>query len=238
MSQMKVSELASIVNSMHKDVLLRSVDQKVAERYAQLMLDGVKFPPILVGKYPASEKYGDVAIVDGIHRIIAAQAAKIEELPVKIESYTSLPQMLADMYVANQEHGLPVSDGERNKRIELLRKQGWKLADIAKAFHLSTASIDRIVKGSQGEGKSGPKGANKSAGQKTAEPKKPKALLTMMQKLNTEFARKRPNTIADFCAYLTPATDTETEGELDEELFSVVDELYGWLATIRKEVNS
>lgn len=198
---MKVAELTELINE--KISLRKPNPAKIAE-YAERMLAGVTFPPVIVGHWPKSEKYGDSGIVDGMHRLAAAYAAKLDSIPSESKKFETLEAALLYMYEANMAHGLPVTEGQRNSRIKLIRQIDPKLTldKIAKQFGLSTASVDRIVKDKQGEGKSGPKGANASKGHKSQESLKGKAFVSLMERLDFTFKKARP--VAELIDYLNP----------------------------------
>ena len=198
MLRMKVEELDKLLNA---SVKLRNVNETMVSTYADRMTAGVEFPPVILGRYPKSEKYGDSAIIDGVHRITAAKAAGLKDLRVDEIHYKTLTEALADMYVRNMAHGLPVTEGQRNARITLLRAQGMKLEQIAKLFGLGKSSIDRIVKGTQGEGKSGLKtGTKRSAAHKDLEPLKPKTFFNYLDRINTTIqSREAYNALENYC---------------------------------------
>lgn len=233
---MNLKELAQHVN---ESIKLRNPNANKVQEYAEKMEAGAVFPPIEIGYWPKSEKYGESGIVDGIHRLIAATQAKLTDFPTVSKKFQSLEEVLTYMYTANMAHGLPVTDNQRNHRIQLLKKMDPKLniEKIGKMFHLGKSSIDRILKGEQGEGKSGPKGANKSAGQGTQDPMKASALLKSIARLNTEFLRKRPNQYVELAGYLSPVTKDHEDGELDKERFAEVEALIAHLEAVVKLVS-
>lgn len=198
---MKVAEITELINE--KISLRKPNPAKIAE-YTERMLAGAIFPSVIIGRWPKSEKYGDTGIVDGLHRLAAAHAAKLDSLPTETREFESLEAALLYMYEANMAHGLPVNEEQRNSRIKLIRQIDPKstLDKIAKQFGLSTASVDRIVKGQQGEGKSGPKGANASKGHKSQQPLKGKAFVSLMQRLDFTFKKARP--VIELIDYLNP----------------------------------
>ena len=232
---MLLSELEKHVN---ESIKLRSPNKGKTEEYAERMEAGVTFPPIVIGHWPKSEKYGESGIVDGIHRLIAATLAKRTEFPTETKKFQSLEEALVYAYTANMAHGLPVTESQRNSRIQLLRKIDPKLTleKIGKQFGLGKSSVDRIIKGDQGEGKPGPKGASKSTGQKTAEPKKASGLYKLMTTLNEEFQRKRPNQLVEMRAYLTPSTKEHPDGEVDKERCATIAELTHYLTILLKDL--
>lgn len=204
---MRVAELTELINE--KISLRKPNPAKIAE-YAERMLAGVTFPPVIVGHWPKSEKYGDSGIVDGMHRLAAAHAAKLDSIPSETKKFDSLEAALVYMYEANMAHGLPVTEGQRNVRIKLIRQIDPKLTldKIAKQFGLSTASVDRIIKGAQGEGKSGPKGANNNKAHSTQKPLKGKSFLTALERVQASFKTARQ--VNELIDYLNPQGEEGT----------------------------
>lgn len=204
---MKVSDLAEHIN---EKISLRKPNESKIDEYAERMLAGVTFPPVIFGKWPKNEKYGDSGIVDGLHRLAAAIKAKLDSLPSETKVFDSLEQALAFMYTANMEHGLPVTEGQRNARIKLLRQISpeMTLDKIAKQFGIHPSSVDRIIKGKQGEGKSGPKGANVSKAHKDQKPMKGKAFLSTLERIGGTL--KKASDIAAILEYLNPMGEDET----------------------------
>jgi len=234
---MLLKDLDKLVNEKIK---LRNPNLTKVEEYAEKMEAGVVFPPLTIGYWPKSEKYGESGIVDGIHRLIAATKAKVSDLPTVSKKFETLEEALMYMYQANMAHGLPVSEGQRNTRIQLLRKIDPKLNidKLAKQFGLGRSSIDRILKGEQGEGRSGPKGgATKNKAHQSTEPKKASAIYKIICGLNTEFVRKRPNQIIELGAYLTPISEEAPEGAPDKERMAELDACIAFLAEVLKLAN-
>lgn len=232
MSMMKVKELLAEVND---SITLRKTHADKVNEYAERMSAGVTFPPIVIGHWPHSEKYGSKGIVDGLHRLGAAEIAGIDTLPIEIKKFASLPEMLAYMYEANMAHGLPVTENQRNARMKMIHKIDPKatLEALAKQFGLSKSSVDRVLKGKQGEGKSGPKaGANKSKAHQDVNPLKPKAFFSHLEKLLVTTNHKQ--SYADVIAYAMP--ETEEGPKVDKEkvklLKETIKELQGVLSEI------
>lgn len=230
---MKLSELKVHINDA---IALRNPDKAKIAEYAERMKVGVQFPPIIIGYWPKTAKYGESGIVDGLHRLAAAEEAGLTDVPVESKKFPSLESALTFMYTANMSHGLPVDEKNRNKRIILLKQIDAKLTleQLAKEFGLSTASVDRILKGKQGEGKSGPKGAN--VRKEEQQPKKANQIFKTIQGLNVEFFRKRPNQAAELGAYCSPVSDEVPDGEVDLDMLQELVQLCDTLKGIIKEL--
>lgn len=230
---MKITELKNFINDA---IALRNPDKAKIAEYAERMKVGVEFPPIIIGYWPKTAKYGESGIVDGLHRFSAAQEAGLTDVPVESKKFPSLESALTFMYTANMSHGLPVDDKQRNKRIVLLKQIDAKLTleQLGKEFGLSTASIDRILKNRQGEGKPGPKGAN--ARKEEQQPKKASQIFKTIQGLNVEFLRKRPNQAAELGAFCSPVTEDAPDGEVNQDMLQELILLHDTLKGIIKEL--
>ena len=232
MTKMSIEQLTKLVNEA---ISLRKPHKDTIANYAEKMESGVQFPSIVVGQWPKSDKYGDSGIIDGLHRLAAATVAKLKEFPVEHVQFETLEQALADMYVRNMQHGLPPTEGQRNARIKLLKQinPNETIDTLAKKFALNRSSIDRILKGKQGEGKSGRKGgANASAAHKTLDALKPKPFFAMLDRLEFTLNRVRPT--ADIIAYCTPETDNgvQVDKEKKKKLDAVIKLLQGVVAEL------
>jgi hypothetical protein len=228
---MQLKELISYVND---SIALRKPNEAKVSEYAERMIAGVQFPPIIIGRWPKDERYGEVGIVDGLHRLKAAHEAKLKDFPTQEKKFASIQEALAFMYTANMEHGLPVSEGSRNSRIKLLRSVDPTL-DIVKLgniFKLGKSSIDRILKGEQGEGKAGRKTGAKAVKQQANEPLKPKAFIAVLERILFTFGKKRA--MADIIDHFVP--ETEKGPELDAAKYAVLKEVQEGLQALAKEV--
>lgn len=231
---MPLTQLAGLVNEA---ISLRKPHKDTIKSYAEKMSVGTEFPPIVIGQWPKSDKYGDSGIVDGLHRLAAASEAKLKEFPIQIVQYDTLELALADMYARNMQHGLPPTDGQRNARIKLLKQinPNETIDTLGKKFGLNRSSIDRILKGKQGEGKSGRKGgANASASHKTLEPLKPKSFFSSLDRLEFTLSRVRP--VADIITFCAPQVEdgVTLDKEKKKKLESVMKLLQGVLVEINK----
>ena len=229
---MILKELATNVNDA---IALRKPNEAKIVEYAERMGAAVEFPPITIGYWPSSEKYGDHGIVDGLHRLAAATLAELKEFPTVSKKFASLEEALLYMYQSNMAHGLPVTEGQRNNRIKLLRQIDPKLTleKIGKMFELGKSSIQRVLGGEQGEGKSGPKGANKSKGQKSQEPLKAKAFFSTLERM--DFTCKRVRSVADIIAYAAP--ESEEGVTIDAEKVKTIKAVIIHLNNLLKELS-
>lgn len=119
------------------------INPETIDGYAEAMRDGVKFPPIIV--FYDGTNY---LLVDGFHRVSAAQIAGLKALPVDLRQGTLRDAILFSTGV-NATHGLPRTSSDKRRAIErLLRDDEWgKWSDreIARrvGVHHSTVSSVR-----------------------------------------------------------------------------------------------
>lgn len=230
--EMALDALEKLINP---EIALRNVQEARVAEYAEKMGQGVKFPSVVIGKFPRSEKYGSEGIIDGLHRLTAARAANLKSFPYEEVQYSSLSDMLADMYKRNQAHGLPVTEGQRNARIKLLRAQGMTLEAIGKEFSLHKSSVDRVVKNQQGDGKPGPKkGANKSPSHADTDGLKPKAFFKALEKIIRTCELKRA--IAKVVEEMIEVTKDAPDGEVNGDMLALIDETITHLTTMKKSL--
>jgi len=236
---MKTQLVTDILKHVNEAISLRKPNKDTIARYAELMTGGTVFPPIIIGQWPKSEKYGMMGVIDGLHRLSAAMIAKVAELPVETVQYESLDQALSDMYVRNMQHGLPPTEGQRNARIKLLKQINPTMSpdSLGKQFGLHRSSIARILKDDQGEGKSGPKtgkGANASAAHKSLKPLSPKGIVSLLERIDLSLSK--PAQAADFIKLLTPAEEGE-DVVLDKESYKKLVRTIKLLTGIKEEID-
>lgn len=92
------------------------------KRYAALMRNGREFPPLILGKVGKK-----LYVIDGHHRLQAAQLAGLKAHPAVIRPYRTLDDALRAVMQCNQEHGIRMSHADKQHAF----------ADyIARDFHL------------------------------------------------------------------------------------------------------
>jgi len=229
---MKVTDALKLVNS---EIALRSANTGKIAEYAERMENGVKFPAIVIGKWPKSDTYGESGIVDGLHRLFAAQNAKVETLDTQTIEFPGVAEMLTYMYTANMAHGLAPTEGQRNARIVMVKKidPTLTLEKIASQFKLSKSSIDRILKGTQKEGRGGIQtGSKRSKAHKDLEPSKPKAFYALCEKIVHTLSVV--SSAADIVHDVTP--EGKKGIELNAEKFDLLGETHKALTDLLKGI--
>ncbi len=114
MKYKSLKEIGAYYNEAH---FLRPLKAHLVDDYADLMKDGVEFPPITLGEYPNGK-----VIVDGVHTFRAAGMAMINRVAVTVIQYKSLADALADQLKRNVNHGMRLLPGERDARIRMLHE--------------------------------------------------------------------------------------------------------------------
>jgi ParB-like chromosome segregation protein Spo0J len=127
----------------------RSIDQASVLDYAQLMTDGVVFPPIVV----FGEKY---ILADGWHRYWACKKAGIKEIEVENKEGTIRDAILYGIS-ANNEHGIPMTreDKHDNCKKMLMDVEWGNFGDrvIAQRVGLSSNTVRKIRNALEAEGR-------------------------------------------------------------------------------------
>lgn len=127
----------------------RKIDQSNVMHYAQLMADGVVFPPIVV----FGEKH---ILADGWHRYWACRKAGIKEIEV-VSKEGTIRDAIYYGISANNEHGLPMTQQDRqdNARKLLMDAEWSKLGvrTIADKVGLSKSTVSNIRNAMEAEGR-------------------------------------------------------------------------------------
>lgn len=120
------------------------MSQETIDSYAEAMIDGVKFPNILV--------FFDGAtywLVDGYHRYFAYQKAGHKDCEADVESGSFRDAELKSVGV-NFDHGLPRTNQDKRKAVmkllDDLEWSEWSNRLIAKQCNVSEMTVGRIKK--------------------------------------------------------------------------------------------
>lgn len=119
-----------------------SLNQDVVNEYAELMQEGIKFPPLEV--YHDGSDYW---LVDGFHRYFAHKKIGSSLVEIEVTAGTLREAQLKSKAV-NHDHGLRRTNADIHKAIKdmLLDKEWsqWSYAEIAKWIGTSKATVGRI----------------------------------------------------------------------------------------------
>lgn len=114
-------------------------DSETVIEYANLMRQGVEFPPVTLAEWGK----GNVALVDGVHRLTAAMNAKLDKLPVTVVKVKSKLEAELLAFRANVTHGkLLTADEKRKACIELLKQPVMaKLSNVKAAQRMGVSDM-------------------------------------------------------------------------------------------------
>lgn len=119
------------------------MDGNVTDDYAQMMKEGVKFPPVVV--FYDDKTYW---LACGFHRVHAAEIADIEEIEADVRKGTKRDAMLYAVGT-NATHGLRRTNADKRRAVETLLRDGewsqWSDAIIAKACKVSRSLVTTII---------------------------------------------------------------------------------------------
>jgi hypothetical protein len=150
-----VAELPTQVDSMRLDSIKDSGAQMRVEmradtvdEYADAMLGGATFPPIIV--FFDGEDYW---LGDGFHRVGAARRLERETIVAEIRPGSARDAILHGAG-SNATHGLPRTQADKRRAVErLLRDPEWtrwsdrKIAEAARVDHKTVATVRRSLAG-------------------------------------------------------------------------------------------
>ena len=119
-----------------------SLNQDVVNEYAELMQEGIKFPPLAV--YHDGSDYW---LVDGFHRYFAHKKVGSSLVEIEVTAGTLREAQLKSKAV-NHDHGLRRTNADIHKAIKdmLLDKEWsqWSYAEIAKWVGTSKSVVGRV----------------------------------------------------------------------------------------------
>ena len=120
----------------------RNIDYDIVEEYRNSMLDGAKFPPIVVFCDGANNW-----LVDGFHRLFAAKDAELKEIDVDVR-HGSKREAVLFAVGANSEHGLRRTNEDKREAVVTLLSddewQKWSDREIARRCCVSNHLVTRI----------------------------------------------------------------------------------------------
>lgn len=146
----------------HPRYIRGQVSRDAVQSYAQIMIDAKgygPFPPIIAQPIPAdhdNRKSGaEYWIVDGTHRVDAAIAAGVKEIPARVMSGLSEIESIALQLKTNASHGIRLSASAQTNAIKEMKALGATQTTIAAETGLSQPSIARILGGKQRDSETG-----------------------------------------------------------------------------------
>lgn len=165
--QLNMKQIGEYYNTAH---LLRPVNTRVVDEYAALLVDGAKFPNIVLGTYLGMDgTKKEKLIIDGVHIYRACQVAKVAMHGCEFVAYDSLADALADQLKRNAHHGLKLTTQQRDARIRMLIElYNWSTRQVAQAVGMDHSSVSRINRKMQNVSGTGQRGAQTPAKQAAA----------------------------------------------------------------------
>lgn len=134
----EVDPIRSVQNQARKV----AVDPDIVERYADDMLAGDQFPPILLHHRTKTSR---LVVLGGNHRFAAKGkigAEAISGYVIDCDDETAVRITYED----NRRHGLPPSDLERaDHAAHLMAAMGWKREAAARAVGISIGKLNRAI---------------------------------------------------------------------------------------------
>lgn len=125
------------------------LDETRVNEYAELMKDGVQFPPILVGEfvgYRGPDPDPTYFLLDGYHRLEAAKRVGKTAMIVNVAQVSSEADKIETALRANSQHGLPLTAEERRRAAMFLISWYPKetLQKLARRCGVSKSTVARI----------------------------------------------------------------------------------------------
>ena len=101
------------------------IDEMTVADYAEAMIRGDKFPPIVV-----FQNNGDLILADGFHRIRAAKLARFERIAAEVRMGNRLDALKFSL-ASNQQHGLRRTNDDKRHAVTIALKEFGNLSDGA-----------------------------------------------------------------------------------------------------------
>jgi ParB-like chromosome segregation protein Spo0J len=99
------------------------IDIAVVEEYAEAMLQGDRFPPVV-----AFQQNGEHVLADGFHRVKAARRAKLSHITAEVRRGSRL-DALRYALGANHAHGLRLTNADKRRSVEMALAEFGNLSD-------------------------------------------------------------------------------------------------------------
>lgn len=145
------------------------IEQSVVDEYAELIKEGVVFPPISV-VHDGNEYY----LADGFHRLLATQKAGMASIQCDVLTGTLRDAVLYSLS-ANSSHGLRRTLEDRRKAVMTMLEDfewsEWSDREIARQCHVSHPFVAKMRAGMKPEAKPVTGNVTTPKAEKKAEPK-------------------------------------------------------------------
>lgn len=137
MTNTKCIALDDIITDAGTQVRVNLCESTV-DRYAEEMRDGCKFPPVVV--FHDGSRF---ILADGFHRVLAAKRAEFLDILADVR-LGGKPEALRHALGANVTHGLPRTNADKRRSVELALAQWPDISSvmIAKTCAVSHTFVD------------------------------------------------------------------------------------------------
>lgn len=139
MSEPRCILLSEIVTDAGTQVRAE-LNESTVDEYSAQMLDGVKFPPVTV--FHDGSRF---ILADGFHRVLAARRAEFLDILADVR-IGGKPEALRFALAANVKHGLPRTNADKRRSVELALAMWPDLSsrEIARACAVHHDLVERI----------------------------------------------------------------------------------------------
>jgi hypothetical protein len=116
------------------------LNESTVDEYAAEMTNGAKFPPVTV--FHDGSRF---ILADGFHRVLAARRAEFLDILADVK-LGGKPEALRFALAANVKHGLPRTNADKRRSVELALAMWPDLSsrEIARACAVSHTMVDEI----------------------------------------------------------------------------------------------
>jgi ParB-like chromosome segregation protein Spo0J len=116
------------------------IDEATAADYAEAMVAGDKFPPVVV-----FQNNGEFILADGFHRVRAAKMAKLEKIAAEVYK-GGVTDALKYSLASNHAHGLRRTNEDKRHAISVALKEftGWSDGAIAELCGVSQSTVSSL----------------------------------------------------------------------------------------------
>lgn len=118
------------------------LDQSTINEYAEAMLNGDRFPPVVVF-YDGQEYW----LADGFHRVAAALVAGLSQVRAEVRQGTQRDAVLHSVGV-NAQHGLRRANADKRRAVETLLRdevwRDWSDREIARKTKVSSPFVGKL----------------------------------------------------------------------------------------------
>ena len=132
-----------IRRSLQNQARFQPLEESLVATYSEAMSEGTRFPPIVVLD---DGKAGGYLVLDGNHRVAAAQVAGVDTLDAYILTGANERLTAVLTFDANTRHGLPTSPEERKQHaVYLVETAGISQKEAARMLNVGYADLGKSL---------------------------------------------------------------------------------------------